>query len=155
MHAGQCSHLDRVLISPRKHPIATNERVIQNVLLSAADSYLSPPSSAGATSSDSTFSLASSTASKSASKPRRPLPSEPAVMVEDDADATATGSLSSPSPFDTSSADSGGGSVVSSLQIPKSPCTPRSMGHAISHRFKKTLKPARCDHCSEYMFNGK
>ncbi len=29
------------------------------------------------------------------------------------------------------------------------------MGHAIRHRFKKTLKPGRCDHCSEYMFNGK
>ena len=43
----------------------------------------------------------------------------------------------------------------STLQVPKSPRTPRSMGHLIKHRFTKTFKPGKCDHCSEYMFNGK
>lgn len=43
----------------------------------------------------------------------------------------------------------------STLQVPpKSPRTPRSMGHLIKHRFTKTFKPGKCDHCSEYMFNG-
>lgn len=28
------------------------------------------------------------------------------------------------------------------------------MGHAIRHRFKKTLKTGRCDHCSEIMVTG-
>ena len=42
----------------------------------------------------------------------------------------------------------------STLPLPKSPCTPRSMGHAIRHRFKKTYKPGKCDLCEEYMFGG-
>ena len=43
----------------------------------------------------------------------------------------------------------------STLQVPKSPRTPRSMGHLIKHRFTKTFKPGKCDYCSDYMFNGK
>merc|ERR1711962_1274094 len=42
----------------------------------------------------------------------------------------------------------------STLQVPKSPRTPRSMGHLIKHRFTKTFKPGKCDYCSDYMFNG-
>ena len=43
----------------------------------------------------------------------------------------------------------------STLPLPKSPCTPRSMGHAIRHRFKQTMRPGKCDLCEEYMFKGK
>ena len=43
----------------------------------------------------------------------------------------------------------------STLQVPKSPRTPRSMGHLIKHRFTRTYKPGKCDYCSDYMFNGK
>jgi hypothetical protein len=51
--------------------------------------------------------------------------------------------------------DASEGSIGSTLQVPKSPRTPRSMGHLIKHRFTKTFKPGKCDLCSEYMFNGK
>ena len=121
----------------------------------------SPPNSAGPSSGgDATFPLPAAR--------RRPLHSEPAV--DDDPSAgLSQHPVISPSPFDSSSgggdgANGAGSSSASSstqsapqstLPIPKSPCTPRSMGHTITHRFKKTLKPARCDHCSEYMFNGK
>ena len=54
---------------------------------------------------------------------------------------------------------------TSSLQIPRSPRTPggntslnvsinRPMTHTIAHRFTKTFKPARCDFCQEYFFQG-
>ena len=43
----------------------------------------------------------------------------------------------------------------STLQVPKSPRTPRSMGHLIKHRFTRTYKPGKCDYCSDYMLNGK
>jgi hypothetical protein len=34
----------------------------------------------------------------------------------------------------------------STLQVPKSPRTQRSMGHLIKHRFTKTFKPGKCDY---------
>ena len=50
------------------------------------------------------------------------------------------------------------------LKVPRSPRTPgppsqnislnRPMTHMIAHRFTKTFKPARCDHCQEYFFQG-
>ena len=43
----------------------------------------------------------------------------------------------------------------STLQVPpKSPKTPRQMGHLIPHRFAKTFKPGKCNYCQDYMFNG-
>jgi len=58
-------------------------------------------------------------------------------------------------------------SAVTNLRVPKSPRTPgtanashaqsastRPMTHMINHRFTKTFKPARCDYCQEYFFNG-
>jgi len=52
----------------------------------------------------------------------------------------------------------------SNLKVPRSPRTPgppsqnislnRPMTHMIAHRFTKTFKPARCDHCQEYFFQG-
>jgi hypothetical protein len=59
---------------------------------------------------------------------------------------------SPPNPFDPIEL---GPFAQSTLQVPKSPRTPRSMGHVIRHRFTKTFKPAKCNLCSEYMFNGK
>ena len=57
-----------------------------------------------------------------------------------------------------------------SLTVPRSPRTPgpgsaagnnslnvsinRPMTHTIAHRFTKTFKPARCDFCQEYFFQG-
>ena len=61
---------------------------------------------------------------------------------------------SPPNHFDTMMEATGGPIGHSTLQVPKSPRTPRSMGHVIRHRFTKTFKPARCDLCAEYMFNG-
>ena len=61
---------------------------------------------------------------------------------------------SPPNHFDTMMEATGGPLGHSTLQVPKSPRTPRSMGHVIRHRFTKTFKPARCDLCTEYMFNG-
>jgi len=57
---------------------------------------------------------------------------------------------------------------VTNLRVPKSPRTPgtvattgttpagstRPMTHMINLRFTKTFKPARCDYCQEYFFNG-
>ena len=42
------------------------------------------------------------------------------------------------------------------LVPPKSPKTPRAQfGHRIQHKFVKTFKPGKCNHCQDYMFNGK
>ncbi len=97
-------------------------------------------------------------------RPRQAALSESSAHIDDappSGSTTAANStpspLPSPSPFESSldsSASSYGASQ--SLQLPpKSPRTPRSMGHAIRHRFKKTLKPGRCDHCSGNMLTGK
>ena len=42
----------------------------------------------------------------------------------------------------------------STLQVPRSPRTPRSMGHLIRHRFTKTFKPGKCDLCLEFFIRG-
>ena len=42
----------------------------------------------------------------------------------------------------------------STLQVPRSPRTPRSMGHLIRHRFTKTFKPGKCDLCLEFFIQG-
>uniref|UniRef100_A0A8D8M8Z4 Kinase suppressor of Ras 2 n=1 Tax=Cacopsylla melanoneura TaxID=428564 RepID=A0A8D8M8Z4_9HEMI len=43
-------------------------------------------------------------------------------------------------------------SVGSNLQVPKSPRTPKTMVHVISHRFTKTFKmKATCDYCDKQM----
>ena len=63
---------------------------------------------------------------------------------------------SPPNIFDSNELGGPGGPLAhSTLQVPKSPRTPRSMGHQIRHRFTKTFKPGKCDLCSDYMFNGK
>jgi len=56
------------------------------------------------------------------------------------------------------------GTTNSNLKVPRSPRTPgppsqnislnRPMTHMIAHRFTKTFKPARCDLCQEYFFQG-
>jgi len=56
------------------------------------------------------------------------------------------------------------GITTSNLKVPRSPRTPgppnpnmslnRPMTHMIAHRFTKTFKPARCDLCQEYFFQG-
>ncbi|KAI4490222.1 hypothetical protein M0802_010856 [Mischocyttarus mexicanus] len=50
------------------------------------------------------------------------------------------------------------GTVITSLQVPKSPRTPtvtRGMGHIIAHRFTKTFKMmTTCDYCDKQMFIG-
>lgn len=47
---------------------------------------------------------------------------------------------------------------ATSLQVPKSPCTPtvvRSMGHQIAHRFTKTFKMmATCGYCLKPIYFG-
>jgi len=91
------------------------------------------------------------------SRRRRQTASESSALPDDPHPSVGGASpspLPSPSPFDSSSGMETSGSSSASLQVPRSPRTPRSMRHAIAHRFKKTLKPGRCDHCSEYMFNG-
>ncbi len=96
----------------------------------------------------------------SSSRRRRQPTSDSGGGMTDDSSLAESGPsppLSSPSPFETPAMIASGGCSGSghSLQVPpKSPRTPRSMGHAIRHLFKKTLKPGKCDHCSEYMFNG-
>lgn len=86
---------------------------------------------------------------------QRKLPSDP---VNDHMFDIATGPSpvaspkSPPNPFDP--IDGNGPYAQSTLQVPKSPRTPRGMGHVIRHIFSKTFKPARCDLCTEYMFNG-
>lgn len=91
---------------------------------------------------------------------RRTRPQNESVVPADEVYITEVGGPSPiPSPksppnhFDTLEA-TGGPMAHSTLQVPKSPRTPRSMGHLIRHRFTKTFKPARCDLCTEYMFNG-
>jgi len=92
------------------------------------------------------------------SRRRRQATSESSALPDDPHPVGASPSpLPSPSPFDSSSGLETSGSSSSAslqLQVPRSPRTPRSMRHAIRHRFKKTLKPGRCDLCQEYMFNG-
>nr|UER86412.1 female-specific Ras 2 kinase suppressor [Lepeophtheirus salmonis salmonis] len=86
------------------------------------------------------------------------LATEPSILPTDEGvepDPSPLPSTKSPaftSPGDTDYSVSSSG--PSSLQVPKSPRTPRSMGHVIRHRFKKTLKPAKCALCQEYMFSG-
>jgi hypothetical protein len=94
------------------------------------------------------------------SQHRKHLISEPALYAEDDgAEASLPSPLASPCALDDSLAgfSVSSSSMSSTLQVPKSPRTPRSMGHSIKHRFKKTMKPARCDYCSEFIIklNGK
>ena len=77
---------------------------------------------------------------------QRRLPTEPIIDMEHSP-------ISSPkSPLVIS--DDLGPMSNSTLQIPKSPRTPRSMKHAIRHRFTKTFKPGKCDVCMEYFING-
>jgi len=72
------------------------------------------------------------------------------------------------SPSPVTSPGPGQQSVAQSqLRVPRSPRTPgtnpgqhhilslnRPMTHMIAHRFTKTFKPARCDLCQEYFFQG-
>ncbi len=89
------------------------------------------------------------------------MPTEPVVPSYSEVAHEIGGPSPIPSPksppnyFDVYPEASGGPVGHSTLQVPKSPRTPRSMGHVIRHRFTKTFKPARCDLCTEYMFNGK
>ncbi|XP_059087711.1 kinase suppressor of Ras 2-like isoform X2 [Tigriopus californicus] len=101
------------------------------------------PSSSSAFTSASISSSTSSTSSR-----RKHLTTESAFYIEDPVD-TGPSPVASPHPFDPSFDHSN-----ALLSIPRSPRTPRSMGHAIKHIFKKTLKPGKCALCSEYMFNG-
>ena len=72
----------------------------------------------------------------------------------------------SPSPV-TSPGPGQQSAAQSQLRVPRSPRTPgtnpgqhhilslnRPMTHMIAHRFTKTFKPARCDLCQEYFFQG-
>jgi len=91
------------------------------------------------------------------SQHRKHLLSEPAQTADDeglDPSFPSPSPLASPCALDESLASyhsSSSSSMSSTLQVPKSPRTPRSMGHSIKHRFKKTIKPSRCDYCSEYI----
>jgi len=69
-----------------------------------------------------------------------------------------------PSPIASPKSPTGPIGTGSNLKVPRSPRTPgpqsqnlslnRPMTHMIAHRFTKTFKPARCDLCQEYFFQG-
>ena len=73
---------------------------------------------------------------------QRRLPTEPIIDLEH----SPISSPKSPLVLDPNS--------NSSLQVPRSPRTPRSMGHLIRHRFTKTFKPGKCDLCDKWFIEG-
>eukprot|EP00095_Tigriopus_kingsejongensis_P004556 maker-scaffold1671_size31647-snap-gene-0.10 protein:Tk04556 transcript:maker-scaffold1671_size31647-snap-gene-0.10-mRNA-1 annotation:"kinase suppressor of ras 1" len=92
----------------------------------------------------------SSSSTSSISSRRRPMYPEQHFHTEEAGGGIMPSPVASPNPYDPS----GDHHSISSLPLPRSPRTPRSMSHAIKHRFKMTLKLGKCGHCAEYMLNG-